>query len=154
MRVAVGADHGGFRLKEELVQLLKEEGHDVDDVGTHSEDSVDYPDFAEAVSRLVSEGAAEVGLLVCGTGIGQSIVANKVAGVRAAVIHDVTTAHLAREHNDANVICLGARITGAEVAKEALQVFLSTSFDADGRHGRRVGKINALDGRTANQETS
>lgn len=150
--MAVGADHGGFRLKEELVQLIKDEGHEVDDVGTHSEEAVDYPDVAAVVGRSVAEGRADVGVLVCGTGIGQSIVANKISGVRAALVHDATTAHLAREHNDANVICLGARITGPEVAREALSVFLSTEFEAGGRHGRRVDKIHLLDQRRPGEQ--
>ncbi|MCZ7525086.1 MAG: ribose 5-phosphate isomerase B [Acidimicrobiia bacterium] len=144
LRIAVGADHAGFRLKEQLVHLLKEWGHEVVDLGTHSEESVDYPDSARVVAEAVARGDAERGVLVCGTGIGQSIAANKVDGVRAAVVHDATTARLSRAHNDANVMAVGARIVGPEVATEALSVWLATPFDG-GRHERRVKKIAAME---------
>lgn len=143
MRIAIGADHAGFRLKDELAAHLRAGGHDVVDLGTHSADRVDYPDYGAAVGRAVAGGDAALGVCVCGSGIGIAIAANKIAGVRAATVHDVTSAHLAREHNDANVVCLGERLVGPEVAKEALDAFLAASFEG-GRHAGRVAKIDAL----------
>ena len=139
--VALAADHAGFALKEELATELAKAGVEFIDLGTNSTDSVDYPDFGRAVAEAVAEGRADRGVIICGTGIGISIAANRVSGVRAAVCHDATTARLAREHNDANVLALGARIVGAEVAKDCLQAFLSTPFDGGERHQRRVGKL-------------
>ncbi|CAN5209047.1 ribose 5-phosphate isomerase B [soil metagenome] len=144
MRIAIGSDHAGFPLKQELAASLVDAGHQVDDLGTTSDERVDYPDFGAAVGRSVASGASELGVCVCGTGIGISIAANKVDGVRAAVIHDVTSARLAKEHNDANVVCLGARLVGPEVAQESLHVFLATTWQA-GRHAERVDKITALE---------
>jgi ribose 5-phosphate isomerase B len=148
MRIAIGADHAGSAMKSELLAFLVEGGHEVEDLGTHGDESVDYPDFGEAVGRAVASGAAEVGVCVCGTGIGISIAANKVDGVRAAVVHDVTSARMAKAHNDANVICLGARLVGPQVATEALDTFLSSSWEG-GRHARRIDKITALEQRAA-----
>lgn len=142
-RIALGSDHAGFRLKCELAAHLATAGHEVVDLGTHSEDRVDYPDFGAAVGRAVADARADVGVCVCGSGIGICIAANKVPGVRAATVHDVTSAHLAREHNDANVVCLGERLVGPEVAKEAVDAFLGASFEG-GRHTARVAKIDAL----------
>ena len=139
--VALAADHAGFALKEELATELAKAGVEFIDLGTNSTDSVDYPDFGRAVAEAVAEGRADRGVIICGTGIGISIAANRVSGVRAAVCHDATTARLAREPNDANVLALGARIVGAEVAKDCLQAFLSTPFDGGERHQRRVGKL-------------
>ena len=139
--VALAADHAGFALKEELATELAKAGVEFIDLGTNSTDSVDYPDFGRAVAEAVAEGRADRGVIICGTGIGISIAANRVSGVRAAVCHDATTARLAREHNDANVLALGARIVGAEVAIDCLQAFLSTPFDGGERHQRRVGKL-------------
>ncbi len=144
MRIAIGADHAGFALKTQLVEFLVAGGHEIDDLGTSSDESVDYPDFGAAVGRAVAGGGAEVGVCVCGTGIGISIAANKIPGVRAAVVHDVTSARMAKEHNDANVVCLGARLVGPQVAVEALDTFLSSSWQA-GRHERRITKITALE---------
>ncbi|CAN5797964.1 ribose 5-phosphate isomerase B [soil metagenome] len=144
MRIAIGSDHAGFPLKQELAASLVDAGHQVDDLGTTSDERVDYPDFGAAVGRSVASGASELGVCVCGTGIGISIAANKVDGVRAAVIHDVTSARLAKEHNDANVVCLGARLVGPEVAQESLHAFLATTWQA-GRHAERVDKITALE---------
>jgi ribose 5-phosphate isomerase B len=144
MRIAIGSDHAGFPLKQELAASLVDAGHQVDDLGTTSNERVDYPDFGAAVGRSVASGASELGVCVCGTGIGISIAANKVDGVRAAVIHDVTSARLAKEHNDANVVCLGARLVGPEVAQESLHAFLATTWQA-GRHAERVDKITALE---------
>ena len=142
-RIAAGADHAGVQLKDVLVAHLLDLGHEVIDCGTHGTDRVDYPDFGEAVGRKVAAGEAEMGLCVCGTGIGIAMAANKVPGVRAATVHDVTTARLTREHNDANVICLGERLIGPEPAREALDTFLQASFE-EGRHVPRVAKIDAL----------
>ncbi|MFL2697014.1 MAG: ribose 5-phosphate isomerase B [Acidimicrobiales bacterium] len=141
--IAAGCDHGGFSLKIVLIEHLIESGHEVLDLGTDSNERVDYPDFAEAVAKSVASGEAEFGLLVCGSGIGVCMVANKISGIRAATIHDVTSAHLSREHNDANIICLGERLIGTEVAKEALDVFLASEFQ-EGRHLNRVKKIDKI----------
>lgn len=144
MRIAIGADHAGFALKQELAGFLRQGGHDVDDLGTTTDERVDYPDFGAAVGRAVASGDDEIGICVCGTGIGISIAANKIDGVRAAVVHDVTSARLAKEHNDANVVCIGARLVGPEVAEEALHAFLSARWQ-EGRHAQRVDKITALE---------
>jgi ribose 5-phosphate isomerase B len=144
MRIAIGADHAGLPLKKELVEFLQDGGHQVDDLGTTGSESVDYPDFGAAVGRAVASGDSELGVCVCGTGIGISIAANKVDGVRAAVVHDVTSARLAKQHNDANVVCMGARLVGSEVARDALHAFLDTTWEA-GRHQRRIDKIAALE---------
>ena len=141
--IAAGCDHGGFSLKTVLIEQLIESGHEVLDLGTDSNERVDYPDFAEAVAKSVASGEAEFGLLVCGSGIGVCMVANKISGIRAATIHDVTSAHLSREHNDANIICMGERLIGPEVAKEALDVFLASEFQG-GRHLNRVKKIDKI----------
>ena len=143
-RIAVGADHAGFRLKQLLADRLRALGHEVFDLGTLNEERVDYPDFAVAVARSVAGGEAELGVLVCGSGVGVSIAANKVSGVRAATVHDFTSARLAREHNDANIVCLGARFLGEQVAIDALDAFLGATFEG-GRHVDRVAKISALD---------
>ena len=142
-RVAIGADHAGFALKDELAEMLLTLGYEVDDLGTYSEDRVDYPDFGAAVAAEVAEGRADFGVGVCGSGLGIAMAANKIPGVRAAPLCDATTARLAREHNDANVACFGARLISSETAKEALQVFCATDFQ-DGRHARRVQKLDSL----------
>jgi ribose 5-phosphate isomerase B len=139
--VALAADHAGFALKEELRAELAQSGVEYIDLGTNNPDSVDYPDFGRAVAEAIVDGRANRGVIVCGTGIGISIAANRVGGVRAAVCHDATTARLAREHNDANVLALGARIVGGAVAKDCLHAFLSTPFDNGERHQRRVEKL-------------
>jgi ribose 5-phosphate isomerase B len=138
--VALGSDHAGVALKATLRAALEEAGHPALDMGTHGPDSVDYPDFADAVARAVLGGQARFGVLVCGTGIGISMAANRHAGIRCALVHDATTARLAREHNDANVLALGARVIGPEVALDALRAFLDTPFGG-GRHERRVRKL-------------
>ena len=130
-------------MKTLLNEHLADLGHNVIDLGTHSNERVDYPDFAEIVAKAVASGAAEFGMLVCGSGIGVCMAANKIPGIRAATIHDVTSAHLSREHNDANIICLGERLIGQEVAKEALKVFLESDFQ-EGRHSARVQKMNRI----------
>jgi ribose 5-phosphate isomerase B len=148
MRIAVGSDHAGFELKRALASHMAEAGHQIVDLGTDSaEVSVDYPLFGAAVGRAVVEGRAERGICVCGTGIGISIAANKVGGVRAALAHDVTTAGLARRHNDANVICLGGRTTGVAEAIDAVDAFFSTDFEG-GRHRRRLDEIAGLEAGT------
>jgi ribose 5-phosphate isomerase B len=139
--VAVGADHGGVILKNRLALMLAEAGHQVLDFGTDGPSSVDYPDFAHAVCGAVGGGQADFGVLVCGTGIGMSITANRYADIRCGLVHDVTTARLTRAHNDANVLALGARIIGEEVALDILNAFLSTPYEG-GRHDRRLAKIN------------
>jgi len=143
MKWIVGADHAGLELKRHLVEVLRGLGDEVDDVGTHSGDSVDYPDFAVVVARRVAAGEGR-GLLVCGTGIGMSMAANKVAGIRAAVVTDVFTARATRSHNDANVMTVGERVVEPGVAEEALRAFRDTPFEG-GRHALRVGKIDGLD---------
>ena len=143
--IALGADHAGYELKQILSQWLSEQGHLVSDFGTHSTASVDYPDIAAAVARAVRVGAAERGLLVCGSGVGMAIAANKVAGIRAAVAGDVVTARLCREHNDTNVLALGARAISREAAVAIVHAWLETAF-AGGRHARRVEKLDVLDG--------
>jgi ribose 5-phosphate isomerase B len=140
LTVALAADHAGFELKERLKAAIAESGHAVLDLGTHSRDRVDYPDFAARMGEAIGEGAAEFGVLVCGTGIGISIAANRYRHVRAALCHDVTTARLAREHNDANVLALGARTVGPDVALDCVRTFLSSRFAA-GRHAERVAKL-------------
>src|ERR1700746_993267 len=144
--VALGADHAGFPLKEDLKTWLISRGYDVVDLGTQSTESVDYPDFAVGVGGAVIAGKADRGVLVCGTGIGMAMAANKVPGVRAAACVDAYTARMAREHNDANVLALGARILGAEDAIEIVRVWLETAFAGD-RHVRRLAKLAALEGK-------
>lgn len=143
-RIALGADHAGFRAKETIRKYLEGAGYGVDDVGTWSEESVDYPDFARAVGERVASGKNPLGVLVCGTGIGVSIAANKVEGIRAALAHDSLTARRAREHNNANVIALGGKTVGDDEAIEIVQEFLNATF-AGGRHQRRIDKITELD---------
>jgi len=143
-RIALGADHAGFRAKETIKQFLSEQGYPLDDLGTRSEDSVDYPDFARGVAEKVARGEARFGILVCGTGIGMAMTANKVPGIRAATAHNAATARLAREHNDANVLTLGGRVVDDPTALEIVRAFLAAEF-AGGRHQRRVDKINELD---------
>ena len=143
--IAVGSDHAGYALKEQLAGELRDLGHEVLDLGAHSPERVDYPDFGAAVGRAVVGGDAELGLCVCGSGIGIAMAANKVPGVRAATVHDVTSARLTRQHNDANVICLGERLIGPEVASEALRAWLDAEFEG-GRHTGRIDKLSGLDG--------
>jgi len=140
--IAIASDHGGFELKNILVADLKAAGVPVLDLGTMSSESVDYPDYANALAQALAEGKARRGVLLCGTGIGMSMVANRHKGIRAAVCRDVTDARLARQHNDANVICLGGRTTGPEVARDCLRTFLTTEFEGGGRHTRRLAKFS------------
>lgn len=144
LRIALGADHAGVELKDELARLLDERGIAYTDFGTHSTESVDYPDFAVDVARAVAAGDYDRGLLVCGSGIGMAIAANKVPGIRAAAVTERESARLSRSHNDANVLALGARLTSPEVAREIVATFLDTAFDG-GRHQRRIDKLTQLD---------
>ncbi len=145
MRIAVGSDHAGFHLKSAIIEALTVRGVDVIDVGTHdASTSVDYPDFGAAVGRAVVGGTADLGVAICGSGIGISIAANKVPGVRAALVHDATTARLAREHNHANVLCFGERIIGQQVALDALDAWLDSPL-GEGRHLGRIEKLTQLD---------
>jgi len=143
-RIALGADHAGYHIKETIRQFLETAGYPVDDLGTWSEESVDYPDFGKAVADRVAAHQDLYGIAVCGTGMGMSIAANKVPGIRAAVAHNVDTARLAREHNDANVLAMGGRVVNGAEAIEMVQAFLSTTF-AGGRHARRVEKITQIE---------
>jgi RpiB/LacA/LacB family sugar-phosphate isomerase len=145
MWVAIGADHAGYVLKAELARILREAGDDVLDVGTDGPAPVDYPDFAEAVGRAVLDGTAERGILLCGSGVGASVAANKMAGIRAGLCHDAYSAHQGVEHDDMNVLVLGARVVGVALAAELVQTFLAARFTGEERHLRRLGKIAALE---------
>ena len=144
MQIGVACDHGGFELKEELKAFLKSLGAEPMDMGTFSEESVDYPDFGVLVAEKVSRGELKKGILICGTGIGMSMVANKFPGVRAALANDLYSSRCSREHNDANILIIGGRIVGKELAKEIVKVWLETPF-AGGRHKRRLEKIEAIE---------
>jgi ribose 5-phosphate isomerase B len=144
--VIVASDHAGLSLRAEVVKAAKAKGFEVEDLGPHTADSVDYPDFAAAVARAVAGGKARFGVLVCGTGIGMSMAANKVPGVRAALCRTEYEARMTRAHNDANVLCLGERVTGGGLGAAIVEAFLTTPFEG-GRHARRVEKVDALDRR-------
>jgi ribose 5-phosphate isomerase B len=145
VRVIIGSDHAGYALKEQLVVHLEESGHDVIDVGTDSTDPVDYPDFAAAVAREVVAGRGDRGIIVCGSGAGASIAANKITGARSAVVHDHYTAHQAVEHDDMNVLALGGRVIGETTATELVDTFLAAEFTGEERHARRLRKVVELD---------
>lgn len=151
MRIALGADHAGVTLKDDLARLLTARGVAFTDFGTHGSESVDYPDFAVAVAHAVASGAYDRGLLVCGSGIGMAIAANKVPGIRAAAVTEVESARLGRSHNDANILALGARLTPLALAREIVTTFLDTPFEG-GRHQRRVDKLSALDAASAHPQ--
>jgi ribose 5-phosphate isomerase B len=144
VHIAIGSDHAGYRLKEHLEEVLKADGHTVDDLGTHSEEPVDYPPICAAVARAVSAGSAERGIVLGGSGQGEQISANKVRGIRAALCNDLYTARLSREHNDANVLAMGGRVVGDGLADEILRLWLATGFDG-GRHERRVKQIAEIE---------
>lgn len=148
MKISLASDHAGFALKQRIADALKAQGHEIEDFGTSSEESVDYPDFAEPAAREVASGKADRGVLVCGSGVGVSIVANKVDGVRAVHAHDADEAELSRRHNDANVLTLGERTTDPDAAIDIVDRFLATDFEG-GRHERRVEKITAVEAHTA-----
>ncbi|MDA1036360.1 MAG: ribose 5-phosphate isomerase B [Chloroflexi bacterium] len=144
--MALGTDHAGFELKQEIAEFLKQRGFDVTDVGAHTYDAVDdYPDFAKLVADAVADETVERGILVCGIGVGASIVANKVRGVRAAMCHDTYSAHQGVEHDDMNVLCVGARIVGIELVRELILAFLSAKFSGEERHVRRLRKMQAIE---------
>lgn len=145
MRIAIGSDHAGFPLKDHLASSLAAAGHAVTDLGTHSTDPVDYPDFAAKVARAVAAETVDRGIVVCGSGAGACIAANKVKGVRAMVAHDTYTAHQGVEHDDANVLCLGSRVVGEAVADELVDAFLGADFTGEERHVRRLRKVLALE---------
>jgi ribose 5-phosphate isomerase B len=144
MKVALACDHGGYRLKEIIKDYLEEMGVECVDFGTYSEDSVDYPDFAYKAARAVAERKVDRAILVCGTGVGICIVANKVKGIRAGLCCNVYTAEMSRRHNDTNVLCLGGRVIGDELAKAIVKVWLETPFDG-GRHARRLGRLSEIE---------
>ncbi len=149
MKIAMASDHAGYKLKGDLADRLRQAGHDVQDLGGGPE-RTDYPGMAERVGKAVAQGEAERGVLVCGSGIGVAIAANKIAGIRAATVSEPVSARLAREHNDLNVLCLGERIIGPEMAWECVRVFLETEHSTDGRHATRVSQITELEnGRSA-----
>ena len=146
MRIALGSDHAGYELKEHLASWLAESGHAVYDLGTFSAEPVDYPDFAAAVSQAVLDGRAERGIVICGSGAGAAVAANKLNGIRASVAHDNYTAHQMVEHDDVNVLCLGSRVIGQAVAEDLVKIFLEARFTREDRHVRRLEKIRALEG--------
>ncbi len=145
MRVAFGCDHGGFVLKKEIMEYLHEKGHKVLDFGTDSERSVDFAPYAENVCLAIKNGDADTGILVCGTGVGISISANKISGIRCALVSDTFTAHATREHNNANVLALGGRVIGPGLAVDIVDIFLNTEFSSEERHQRRIDSITALE---------
>lgn len=145
MRIVIGADHAGFELKQLIGDYLRHLGHDVVDVGTDRDDPVDYPDYAEALSKVILEGRAERGVLICGSGVGASVSANKIPGIRAGLCHNTYAAHQGAEHDDMNVLVLGARVIGIALARELVDAFLSARFNGEERHRRRVAKIKDLE---------
>ena len=154
MRIAVGADHAGYHLKEQLADQLREQGHEVFDVGARQHDPADdFPDFALALAERVAAGDSERGIMVCGSGVGASVAANKKPGIRAAVCHDSYSAHQGVEHDDMNVLCLGARIVGIEVAKELVANFLAAEFSGEERHWRRLRKVIAMEDESLRHST-
>ncbi|MDH3964954.1 MAG: ribose 5-phosphate isomerase B [Deltaproteobacteria bacterium] len=144
--IALAADHAGFELKEKIAGYLEARGFEVMDLGTHDEEPVDYPDFARAIGKVLQEEKAERGILVCGSGVGACVAANKMSTIRAGLCHDTYSAHQGVEHDDINVLCLGARVIGEELAKELVSAFLAASFTGEERHRRRLDKIKAMEG--------
>jgi len=149
MKIAIGADHAGFELKERVKALLLELNHEVLDLGTANSEPVDYPDYSEAVGLAVRDGKAERGILVCGSGVGASVAANKIPGVRAGLCHDHYSAHQGVEHDDMNVLVMGGRVIGESVALELVEAFLKSKYSAEERHQRRLDKVKAIEGRYA-----
>jgi ribose 5-phosphate isomerase B len=146
MRIAVGADHGGFPLNERVIEELRGVGHDLTDFGTHDGSVADdYPDYAQKVAEAVQTGATEIGILICGSGVGAAVAANKFRGIRAALCGDTYSAHQCREHDDCNVLCLGARVTGVELALEIVRAFVAARFSGEERHRRRLEKIEEIE---------
>ncbi|MGO4547557.1 ribose 5-phosphate isomerase B [Paenibacillus sp. 2TAB23] len=151
MKIAIGADHAGYRLKDEVVPFLQSLGHEIEDVGCSCDQSVDYPDYALPVCDLVTSGKAERGILICGTGIGMSIAANKVRGIRCALVNDMFSAKATREHNDTNVLALGERVIGPGIALEIIRIWLDTPFSNGERHVGRVNKVMEIEKQTISQ---
>jgi RpiB/LacA/LacB family sugar-phosphate isomerase len=147
MRIAIAADHTGVDRKAEVTSALRDEGHTVDDLGTDSTAPVDYPDYAERLGLAVIEGRAERGVLICGSGVGASVAANKIPGIRASVCHDSYSAHQGVEHDNMNILVFGARVIGSEVAKELARIFVAASFSGEARHARRLAKVHAMEER-------
>ena len=152
MRLVLGADHAGYELKQVLVEFLRSLGHEVLDVGTCSTAAVDYPDFAEAVGAAVLDGRAERGVLICGSGVGVSVAANKIPGIRAAICHDGYSAHQGVEHDDMNVLVLGSRVIGTELAKDLVRDYLRGVFTHEERHMRRLAKVKAIEAKYLHSE--
>ncbi len=148
MKIAIGADHGGYPLNERVIEELRAAGHEIEDFGTHDGSQPDdYPDYAQAVGEAVRDGRAEVGLVICGSGVGACVAANKLRGVRAALCADTYSAHQSREHDDCNVLCLGARIVGSALALEIVHAFVNARFTHEERHQRRLDKVLAIERR-------
>jgi RpiB/LacA/LacB family sugar-phosphate isomerase len=148
MRIAIAADHAGFEMKRDLVALLQELGYEVHDVGSHTlEPGDDYPDYAQALGTALLEGRADRGVLICGSGIGASVAANKMPGIRAGIAHDTYSAHQGVEHDNMNVLVLGSRVVGPELARELVRTFLAATFSGESRHLRRLGKVKAIEER-------
>ncbi len=154
MRVAMGSDHAGFELKEDLAGAVRELGHQVVDVGTHNKDPVDYPDSAEALGSAIRDDLAERGILICGSGVGASVAVNKLPGIRAGLCHDTYSAHQGVEHDDMNVLVLGGRVIGPELARDLVRAFLEAEFTGEERHRRRLEKIDALEARYGDRPES
>jgi ribose 5-phosphate isomerase B len=145
MRIAIGVDHGGFPLKGPIVDYLIKAGHEVIDLGTHSTDRVDYPDYAKAVGEAVLRGTAERGIIICGSGVGACVAANKLPGIRAGLCHDTYSAHQGVEHDNINVLCLGARVIGVELALELVRAFIGATFSGEERYRRRLAKVAEME---------
>jgi RpiB/LacA/LacB family sugar-phosphate isomerase len=151
MRIAMGADHAGFELKRDLAAAAAQQGHEILDVGTYTSAAVDYPDIAEAVATAIRNGQVDRGIIICGSGAGVTVAANKFPGIRAAVCHDTYTARQAVEHDDINVLCLGARVIGASLARLLAETFLAATFSAEDRHLRRLAKIDAIESKYSHE---
>jgi RpiB/LacA/LacB family sugar-phosphate isomerase len=154
MRIAIGSDHAGFELKENIKDFLSQLNYQVIDLGTYSPDPVDYPDYAEAVGLALLEGQADRGIVICGSGVGASVAANKIPGIRAGLCHDTYSAHQGVEHDNMNVLVLGARVIGVEMARELVCAYVKASFTGEERHCRRLAKVSALEKRYADQAKS
>jgi ribose 5-phosphate isomerase B len=155
MRIAIGADHGGFPLNERVIEELRAAGHEITDFGTHDGSlSDDYPDYALAVGEAVQKAETEIGIIICGSGVGASVAANKLRGVRAALCGDTYSAHQSREHDDCNVLCLGARVVGSELAMEIVRAFVAARFTGEERHRRRLLKIAQIEDKTQQADGS
>lgn len=153
MRIALGSDHRGFAVKQHIIHGVQQMGHEVVDVGTCTQEAVDYPDYAEKVALIIASGQADYGILICGTGVGMSIAANKVAGIRAAAVHDDVTAEISRRHNDSNILCLSAGLLSLQMIDQIVDIFLRTEFEG-GRHERRLRKIEELEKRHLGREVA